>query len=273
MPRIPNNLRERAIGMFDAGMSTEHGTKHVGCSSQEIRNLRIRFRTTESTNDLPRRGRPCVTTRGQDRYIMNTHLRNRFQTATATAANTPGLHNNRISAQTVRNRLRENGLHARRPYVGCVLTQRQRQNRLNWARWIRRRWNTVLFSDESRFSLQRGDGRVRVYRRRNERYAGCCVLERDRFGVGGSVMVWAAIVHGYRSPLVVTDGNLNPQRYRDDILARHVIPLFHNNAIISIFQHNATSHTARDTVNFHRTNNIDFIGDWPANSPDLNPIE
>ena len=66
----------------------------------------------------------------------------------------------------------------------------------------------------------------------------------------GSVMVWAAIIHGYRSPLVVIDGNLNAQRYRDDILAHHVIPLFHNNANISIFQRdNATSHTARDTVN------------------------
>ena len=90
-----------------------------------------------------------VTTRGQDRCIMNMHLRNRFQTATATDANTPGLHNNRISAPTVRNRLRKKGLHARRPYVGCVLTQRHRQNRLNWARihtgWIRRRCNTVLY--------------------------------------------------------------------------------------------------------------------------------
>ena len=64
-------------------------------------------------------------------------------------------------------------------------------------------------------------------------------------------MVWAAIAHGYRSPLVVIDGNLNAQRYRDDILAHRVIPLFHNNANISIFQYdNATSHTARDTVHF-----------------------
>ena len=93
MPRIPNNLR-------DAGMSTEHVTRYVGCSTREIRNLRIKFRTTGSTNDLPRRGRRRVTTRGQDRYIMNTHLHNRFQTATATAANTSGLHNNRINAQT-----------------------------------------------------------------------------------------------------------------------------------------------------------------------------
>ena len=62
-----------------------------------------------------------------------------------------------------------------------------------------------------------------MYRRRNERYADCYVLERDCFGVGVSVIVWAAIAHGYRSPLVVIDGNLNEQRYRDDI--HHVIPL------------------------------------------------
>ena len=74
-------------------------------------------------------------------YIRNTHLRNRFETATATAANTDGTQNNRISIQTVRKRLREGDLSARRPYVGCVLARRQRLNRINWAhthqRWLR----------------------------------------------------------------------------------------------------------------------------------------
>ena len=62
--------------------------------------------------------------------------------------------------------------------------------------------------------------------------------------------------------------------YRDEILARHVIPLFQNNANNAVFKHdNATSHTARDTVNFLRANNVAFITVWPAKSPDLNPIE
>ena len=112
LPRILNNLRERAIGMLDAITSTEHVAKHIMWSSRAIRNLRVRFRTTGNTNDLSRRGRLLLTTRGQDSSIMNKHLRNIFQTATATAANTPGLHNNRISAQTVSKCLRENGLHA-----------------------------------------------------------------------------------------------------------------------------------------------------------------
>ncbi|KAG2459758.1 OVCH2 protein, partial [Polypterus senegalus] len=39
----------------------------------------------------------------------------------------------------------------------------------------------MLFTDESRFCLTRGDGRIRVYRRWNERYTEACTLERDRW--------------------------------------------------------------------------------------------
>jgi hypothetical protein len=60
------------------------------------RHLRQRFQALGLTED-----RPC--TRRQGRYIRNTHLCNRFQTATASAAYIPGTHNNRISAQSVRN--------------------------------------------------------------------------------------------------------------------------------------------------------------------------
>ena len=97
-----------------------------------------------------------------------------------------------------------------------------------------------FFSEESTFSLQRCDDRVRVFRRINAMLI-IVFLNEIVSGVGGSVMVWAAIDHCYRSPLVVIEDNLNAQRYRDDILAHHVIPLFHNNTNISIFQHdNAT---------------------------------
>ena len=46
-----------------------------------------------------------------------------------------------------------------------------------------RQWRLVLFTDESRFILYRADGRRRVYRRRGERFADACVVERDPFGV------------------------------------------------------------------------------------------
>ena len=78
MPQIPKHLRKRAIGMLEAGASTEEVSVKVGSSVQAVRSLRRRFVQTGSTEDLPRSGRPRVTTPAQDRYIFNQHLRNRF---------------------------------------------------------------------------------------------------------------------------------------------------------------------------------------------------
>jgi hypothetical protein len=91
-------------------------------------------------------------------------------TAEETSRRIPGLVNVRISGQTVRTRLRESGLRARRPVVGPILKKKHRTARLAWARARRRcrlhAWQHILFSDESRFSLRLIDGRYRVYRRR-----------------------------------------------------------------------------------------------------------
>uniref|UniRef100_A0AAZ3P9X0 Transposase Tc1-like domain-containing protein n=1 Tax=Oncorhynchus tshawytscha TaxID=74940 RepID=A0AAZ3P9X0_ONCTS len=57
------------------------------------------------------------------------HQRDRYRMATTTARVTPGTHNPSISAQTVRNRLREAGLRACRPVVRQVLTRHHRQQR------------------------------------------------------------------------------------------------------------------------------------------------
>ena len=87
-------------------------------------------------------------------------------------------------------------------------------------------------------------------------------------------MVCAGITHGFRTNLDVIEGNLNAQRYLDEILAALHVPMFQNNANITLFQHdNATNHrpTARDTEFPQGEKNIAFINDWPGKSLDLNP--
>ena len=74
------------------------------------------------------------------------------------------------------------------------------------------------------FCLTRGDGQIRIYRRRNEHYTEACTLERDRFGGGGSVMVWGGVSQHHQTELVVIAGNLNAMRYREDILLPRALP-------------------------------------------------
>lgn len=50
-----------------------------------------------------------------------------------------------------------------------------------------------LFTDESLFILSYADGRLDIYRHKNERFADCYVVEKDMFG-GKSVMLWGGIL-------------------------------------------------------------------------------
>ena len=64
---------------------------------------------------------------------------------------------------TVLRRLKEGGLLSRRPARRIKLNRINAQNRLRWAvnhvRYPRGVWDNHMFSDESRFLLERHDGR------------------------------------------------------------------------------------------------------------------
>ncbi|KAI3352615.1 hypothetical protein L3Q82_005540 [Scortum barcoo] len=169
-------------------------------------------------------------------------------------------------------------MRARRPQVGVVLTAAQhRAGRLAFARehqdWQIRHWRPVLFTDESRFTLSTCDRRDRVWRRRGERSAACNILQHDRFG-SGSVMVWGGISLGGRTALhVLARGSLTAIRYRDEILRPLVRP--YAGAVgpgFLLMQDNARPHVAGVCQQFLQDEGIDAM-DWPARSPDLNPIE
>jgi transposase len=235
-----------------------------------------RLRQTGSTSDRSHSGRPRETTPRQDCHIRLIHLRDWFVPTTVTARQTQGRRNPRISAQKVCNRLKAAGLRSRRPVVGAVLTQRHRNARLRWATarhyCTRRRWQNVIFSDESRFRLRRSDGRMSVYRRPNERYIDACVHECDRFG-GRSVMVWAGITHCGRTDLKIVNGNLNAVRYHDEILSAIVQPFIARHRNCHTFQQDhARCHVACICNLFLAQNNINVLP-WPALSPDLSPNE
>ena len=142
------------------------------------------------------------------------------------------------------------------------------------ADWCRRHlhfrradWDLTLFSDECRFNLSHAEGRKRVYRHRGERFADACIIKRDFFEV------WGGIKGGNKTRLIVINGNINAQTYINDVIALEALPFIQFHGPNVTFMHdNACPHSAAITWQFLATNNVNVL-DWPAKSPDLNPIE
>ena len=276
MGRLNDVQRNQAVGITAAGMSYRQVAQRMNCTYRTIQRLMERNDATGSVIDRPRSGRPRITSRQQDRQIVLSQFRNRFQTAAQLARETRSIHGNRVSESTIRRRFRDHGLRSHVAYSGNMLTPERRRNRFVWCqqhlRWTQQQWQNVTFTDESWFCLNISDGRVRVWRRRGESYADCCVRQAPRWG-GGRVMVWGSISWNDRTPSVVLDGNLTARRYVDEILQPVVLPFLARHPDITLFQQdNARPHSARLTPDFLVANNVNVLP-WPAFLPDLSPIE
>ena len=213
MPRLNQNQRIQALTMLARGDNVFNVSRAFGCHRNTIIRLRQRFQQTGGVADRRRPGRTRVTNPRTDRFITLMHLRLHVQTA-ASSARQYG-----ISKQIVLRRLRQarQPIRPRQPYVGQMFTQRHRAAHLQWAQ-RHFRWGATavgsgsrIFSDESKFNLSHYDSRIRVFRRREERFADICFIERDRFG-GGSVMIWGDIMGRRKTNLIVVRGDIMDRR-------------------------------------------------------------
>lgn len=267
----------RAVALADAAFSHRRIGRMLGVPRTTIQDAIRRFRETGLYTRRPGQGRHRCTSARDDRFVVSKVLRNRFCTAVEARNQLFEVRGVSVSERTVRRRLAEQNLLARRPAKAPKLEAHHRRARLQFARehlrWTMEQWKNVLFSDESRIALNAPDGRQRVYRRRSERFAPCAIVETVGYQ-GGSIMVWGAISYEARTDLVVVSrGSMTAQRYVEEVLQDHVVPFAPFIGENFILMHdNARAHVAGQVNDY-----LDAVGirrlPWPACSPDLNPIE
>ncbi|GFU61981.1 transposable element Tc3 transposase [Trichonephila clavipes] len=127
--------------------------------------------------------------------------------------------------------------------------------------------------DESRFSLSSDSHRILIWRERGSRNHPSNIIERDRYG-GRSVLVWGGIMLGSRTDLHIFDaGSVNGTRYCNEILLPYVRLFRGAMGLQFLFMDdNAQCHRTVAAKQLLESEDIERM-DWPARSPDLNPIE
>ena len=151
---------------------------------------------------------------------------------------------------------------------GQVLTQRQVEARLAFCRDnVDQDWSAVMFTDESRVSTS-PDSPVMWWVKRGQHV----YVESHKFPP--SIMIWAGIIGPMKTPLIKCPQRLNAQAYVEMLEARGVHNFMHWCGDTSIFQQDgAPCHTAASSLRWFRDQGVRVLPNWPANSPDLSPVE
>ena len=240
--------RGRAIAWLQQRIAVREVARRLGMAPSVICRLQQRWQATGKVQDRPRSGRPRKATRQEDRYITRQATMARTSTARRIRGQLRAATQTNVSVSTIKNRLHEVRLHARLPVKRPKLTHAYRRAHLAWCRrhvrWAHAHWSRVMFTDESRFALEHPDGHTKVWRREGERFLDECVLPVTGFG-GSSIMVWAGFSAHHRTRLHHVQGNLNGQRYRDEILHPHAVPMLRRIGQGAVYQDdNAQPHRA-----------------------------
>ena len=183
--------------MVEQGATHRHVGEALGVDHAVITRAWARFQQFGTPIRRHGGGRERATTAADDRFLVIQARRNRCATATQLRRELQNASGVNVSTQTIRARLHEAGLRARRPCIGIPLSRNHRRARNQWARdhvgWTRHDWRRVLFTDESRYCLDFTDRRARVWRRPGERFhplLNTTVMEGVLDGLGWYQLGW-----------------------------------------------------------------------------------
>ena len=276
--------QRRELTDFERGMvirlhKGNHGASEIArileMRRETCRDIIKRFCEEGLTKPAPRSGRPPLLTEREERTLIRVTKDDRHDSLQQITDKFNDFGLTPISTSTARCVLHKHDyfgwVGTRKPFVSEV----NRKKRLKWSRerlkWDEE-WNTVIWSDKSRFLLFESDGRKWVWRRPHEKYNVDCLVPTVKSNSEG-VMIWGCFVKNKLGPLVVVEGMITGEVYKN-LLEDHLLPFFDGlgEETAFVFQDdNAPVHRANSVLTW-KENLISSLP-WPAQSPDLNPIE
>lgn len=262
------------IALREEGLCFRVIGERVGMTKSKVHRLYMKYLLEgKTTTRRIGSGRPRLTTRREDAMIVREVKKDRFITSNEVKENLPQL---RVGTRTIQRRITESNIFksyfaTKKPFISAT----NRNKRFEWAKahlnWTIDQWKTVIFSDESPYTLA-FHGKRRVWRMHNERYNPLCTIGTIKHDK--KINVWGCFCYHGVGNIHNIEGNMNAPMYiqiLDNELRPSAARLYGNDDFI-FQQDNDPKHTAKATKEYIDMYEFNVL-DWPSQSPDLNPIE
>lgn len=281
MPRIPTKIRKEATRLFvEEHLSTRQVANRLNISQKSAANI---LQANKENVNINQGGRPRKLT-VRDAEMARLFLKRREARSAPKATK---LLNERlaepVSVQTVRRALRDIGMYCgkkvKRPALKMKQKGARRRFTIKYREWTLEDWKRVVFSDESKFNRICSDGMQYFWDDRPEPLSPRKVAGTVKFG-GGNVKVWSCFSWYGPGYIVMVDDTMDAELYKK-ILQEDLQASLNEWGMRPgrfVFQHdNDSKHTAKLVKDYlrsiHLTEEEGTLLTWPAQSPDLNPIE
>lgn len=273
-PISPKDL-QHILYLLDSGHSGHSISKATGISTGSISNIRKKHRPTllSSSGGCPKKLSPA-----NIHYAVRQMTTSKADNATQLTSTLSTIIDQPLSHKTVRRALKSAGLKAVVKKKHPKLTTKHRRERMDFAiahkDWTMEDWKRVVWSDETKVNRLGSDGKIWVWKRDGEPLNDRLVEETTKFG-GGSIMFWGCMFWdgvGYGSRIEgKMDSNLYTQILDDEL--QQSLQYYGKTTDDIIFQQdNDPKHTSKKAKTWFEDHGFEVMR-WPAQSPDLNPIE
>ncbi|GFX16032.1 transposable element Tcb1 transposase [Trichonephila clavipes] len=130
--QVPKFDRGRIVAYRDCGLSFREIGSHVGRNQTTIMRICDGWMQEGTMDQRGRLHPPQCTTSHEDRQIVRMAVTDRSVTSRTLAQHIESVTHHSVSARTIRRRLQQSGLSARRALLALPLTQNHRRLRRQW---------------------------------------------------------------------------------------------------------------------------------------------
>lgn len=275
MKPLSASTRDRIIQMLKENRSSRQISSKLAVSHSTVNRIRSQHVPEVSKSKA---GRPKKISATTERWMVREITSGKVDNAAQLKRQVRRLMGTHLSIDTVRRSLKKQGLKAAVKKKRPRLLARHKKERLDFAKryqhWTVEDWKRVIWSDETKINRIGSDGRQWVWKRSGEALSDRSVQGTVKFG-GGSLMVWGcmtALGVGFATRI---EGGIDAKLYvsiLDDELQQSIDYYNLDRDTIIFQQDNDPKHTSNLATNWFIGHEMEVL-QWPAQSPELNPIE